>query len=287
MAAEQPINYKALSWTVGVHVLLIIIFLLWKYNTPLQAAPVPEMGMEVNLGTSADGFGTDQPMDMDDPAPSVAVNNHQSAASEDNTEREVERTDEADAPDVAPPVRPVTTTRVRPQQQPAQQPTRRPANTNQQANSRTTAPPQQQRPRFVYEGATGRGGNGAQANAPGGNEGNTFGNGDRGVPHGTPGASNYTGSPGTGTGGISFSLGGRNIVAYPPKEAEFREGGKVVVRITVNRDGVIVNKQIISSTNAELRPIALRKLQQVKFNRSEQAPAEQFGNITFIFKTRS
>jgi len=287
MAAERPINYKALSWTVGVHVLLLLLFMLWKYSTPAIAAPLPELGMEVNLGTSADGLGDDQPMDMDDPAPAVAANSHHSAASDAPEERDVERTDEADAPEVAPPVRPVTPTRVRPQQQPApQQPTRRPANTSQQANTRTTTP-QQQQPRFVYEGSTGRGGNGAASNAGGGNEGNTFGNGDRGVPNGTPGASNYTGSPGTGTGGISFSLGGRNIVAYPPKEAEFREGGKVVVRITVNRDGVIVNKQIVSSTNAELRPIALNKLKQVKFNRSEQAPAEQFGNITFIFKTRS
>lgn len=286
MAFEKPINYKALSWTVGVHVLLLLLFMLWKYNTPANAAPVQELGMEVNLGTSADGLGDDQPMDMDDPAPEVAANNHHSAASEAAEERDVERSDEADAPDVAPPVRPITPTRARPQQQPAQQPARRPANTPQQANTRTTTP-QQQRPRFVFEGSSGRGGNGAQSNAGGGNEGNTFGDGDRGVPNGTPGASNYTGSPGTGTGGISFSLGGRSIVSYPPKEAEFREGGKVVVRITVNREGVIVNKQIISATNAELRPIALSKLQRVKFNRSEQAPAEQFGNITFIFKTRS
>ena len=284
LAAPRSLNYKALSWTAGVHVLILLMLLLWRYSTPPSVQSMPEMGMEVNLGTSADGLGTDQPMDMDDPAEAVAVNNRQSAAQQENNDREVEQSDEADAPEVARPRTPNRT--VRPSQQTTQPQTRRTTQTTQQANA-TAAAPAVQRPRFVYQGGTGRGGNGAQQNAGGGNEGNTFGDGDRGVPHGTPGASNYTGSPGPGTGGISHSLDNRSIIAFPPKEAEFRQGGKVVIRVTVNRDGVIVGKEVLSATNPELRPIALRKVQSVKFNKSAQAPAEQFGNITFVFKTRS
>jgi TonB family protein len=138
----------------------------------------------------------------------------------------------------------------------------------------------------VYPGSNGKGGNSAAANMPGTSEGNTFGNGDRGVPHGTPGATNYTGSPGSGTGGISYNLSGRTMVAFPPKEAQFRTGGRVVVRVTVARSGSITNTQIKSSTNSELNSIALRKVQQVRFNASETAPEEQFGDITFVFKTR-
>ena len=70
------------------------------------------------------------------------------------------------------------------------------------------------------------------------------------------------------------------------KEARFRQGGKVTVRVTVNRAGEIVNKQVVSSSNSELSPLALQKLAQVRFNQSETAPAEQFGTITFVFKTR-
>jgi hypothetical protein len=55
----------------------------------------------------------------------------------------------------------------------------------------------------------------------------------------------------------------------------------------VNRNGVITNKQVVSASNGELRNIALRKIEKVKFNKSEDAPEEQFGNITFVFKTRS
>jgi outer membrane biosynthesis protein TonB len=281
---EQTINYKALTWTVGAHVVILLLLILWKFSTPAAAAPVMEMGMEVNLGTSADGSGNDQPMDTEDPAEVAATNTSRSSAAEAASERDVEQTDDAEAPDVAP-VKTTPTTRPAPQTKPAI--VRNPTSSTTQQTAQPAPKPQPQKPKFVYQGSTGRGGNGAQENRPGGGEGNTTGEGDRGVPHGTPGASNYTGTPGSGTGGISFSLSGRNIVAFPPKEAEFREGGKVVVRITVNRDGVVVNKNVVSATNAELRGIALRKLGQVKFNRNEQAPAEQFGNITFVFKARN
>jgi TonB family protein len=105
-----------------------------------------------------------------------------------------------------------------------------------------------------------------------------------GVPGGTPGASNYTGVPGGGGTSIGHSISGRNIVSRPDPKAEFREGGKVVIRVTVNRDGAIIDSRIVSAANATIRALALKKLQSVRFNKSPTAPAEQFGNITFNFK---
>jgi hypothetical protein len=58
----------------------------------------------------------------------------------------------------------------------------------------------------------------------------------------------------------------------------------VVIRVTVNRDGVIVDSRIVSAANATIRALASKKLQSVRFNKSPTAPAEQFGNITFEFK---
>jgi TonB family protein len=242
------------------------------------------MGMEVNLGTSDNGSGDDQPMSVDDPSEAVAINSRQTVTRADDALRDMERTDDNDAPEV-PPTRPVRTTGVTPRQVAPR--TVRSTPVAEHTTASTAPVRQEQRPRFIYPGSTGRGGNGAQASAGGTSEGNTTGSGDRGVPHGTPGATNYTGSPGPGTGGISHTISGRSIVAFPPKEAEFREGGRVVVRVTVNRDGAIVSRQVVSSSNAELRRIALDKVSKVKFNRSDDSPAEQFGNITFVFKTRS
>ncbi|RYZ27210.1 MAG: TonB family protein, partial [Sphingobacteriales bacterium] len=113
----------------------------------------------------------------------------------------------------------------------------------------------------------------------------TTGNGDRGVPGGTPGSSNYTGSPGNGTGGISHTLSGRDI---SPRQfsAEFTEGGRVVVRVKVDREGSIISKTVKSSPSRKLSDIALQKLAQAKFTRNPDAAPEQIGDITFVFKTR-
>jgi outer membrane biosynthesis protein TonB len=143
---------------------------------------------------------------------------------------------------------------------------------------------QQERPKYVYHGSNGPGGNSAITNAAGGNEGNTSGEGDRGVVGGTRGASNYVGSPGNGTGGISHTLSGRDI---SPKQfvAEFHEGGKVVIKVTVDRAGNIVNKTVKSSPSVTLSNLALQKLSQAKFTANNDAAPQQFGEITIVFKT--
>lgn len=279
MTFEQQKNTKALIWTIAVHALLLLVFLLSKYTLPAQA-PVEDLGLEVNLGTTEDGFGTDQPEDPEDPAAanaSVAVNASSSSSSND---REVHTSDDAEAPavhinrttpDKKPTPRPVTPT-----------PNRRVNTNNANTVARTNTPAQS--PRYVYPGATGKGGNSAQNNRPGGSEGIGQGNGDMGVPGGTPGASNYTGVPGGGGTSIGHSISGRNIVSRPDPKAEFREGGKVIIRVTVNRDGAITDSRVVSAANATIRALALKKLQSVRFNKSSTAPAEQFGNITFNFK---
>jgi outer membrane biosynthesis protein TonB len=279
MTFEQQKNTKALIWTVAVHALLLLVFLLSKYTLPAQAA-VEDLGLEVNLGTSENGFGTDQPEDPEDPAAanaSVAVN---ASSSNSSNDREVHTSDEPDAPVVH-------VNRTTPNKKPTPQrviptPNRR-VNTN-NANTVARANTPAQSPRYVYPGATGKGGNSAQNNRPGGNEGIGQGNGDMGVPGGTPGATNYTGVPGGGGTSIGHSISGRNLVSRPDPKAEFREGGRVVIRVTVNRDGAITDSRIVSAANATIRALALKKLQSVRFNKSPTAPAEQFGNITFNFK---
>lgn len=275
-AAEQKINIKASAWTIGVHALLLLLFFLVRYSTPVIESPV-EMGMEVNLGTSDDGSGNDQPMVTEAPAPDAATVNTNVTPQQATTNEEILKTDEADAPviNTMPEKKTIvaaTDNKKKETKHNTATPATQPANT-------------QQRPRYVFNGSAGRGGNNAGTNMPGTSEGNTRGTGDRGVPGGTPGAANYTGVPGWGN-GISHTLSGRSIIAFPPPDADFKESGKVVIRITVNRDGIIVNKQVKSATNAEIRAIALRKADKVKFNKSESAPEEQFGDITFVFKTR-
>lgn len=283
IAKEQPqFNAKAAVWTVAVHALLLLLFFFITYMPP-RVQPIEEMGMEVNLGTSADGFGTEQPMDVEEPAPDNAIAAGRSQQAENDAVHNVVESDEPDAPavNITPVKKTVTTTSKNTNIN-----NTRNRNTTARPANNTTPAPQQPKARYVYGGSTGTGGNSAATNAKGGSEGNTTGDGDRGVPGGTPGAPDYEGTPGKGN-GISHNIGGRNIVAFPPNDAEFREGGRVTVRITVNRAGIITDKRIVSSSNAQIKEIALRKINSIRFNKSDTAPEEQFGNITFVFKTRS
>lgn len=280
MTFEQQKNTKALVWTVAVHALLLILFLMLKYTMPPAEVP-QDMGLEVNLGTSENGFGTDQPEDPEDPAAANAAVAVNASSSSDADDREVHTND--DEPDVPA----VHFNRPQPNRKPTTKPptpapVRKPSASNTNTTARTNTPAQS--PRYVYPGATGKGGNSGQNNRPGGNEGIGQGNGDMGVPGGTPGASNYSGVPGGGGTSIGHSISGRNIVSRPDPKAEFREGGKVIIRVTVNRDGVITDSRIVSAANATIRALASKKLQSVRFNKSPTAPAEQFGNITFDFK---
>jgi TonB family protein len=277
-ANDITIKTKASAWTVGVHVLLLLLFIFWKYSLP-ETNVVEDAGMEVNLGTDDNGSGDDQPMSINAPAPDKTNNKYQSAAKQNEGMKDMQRSDEPDAPAIGP-VSSTNNTR----RNADIQNDHRNRNTQQQVSDNNNR--QQQQPRYTYHGATGQGGNSAASNAPGTNEGNTTGPGDRGVPGGTPGAANYTGNPGNGNGGMSHTLGGRDI--SPARfEASFREGGKVLVQVTVDRDGNIISKRIKSSPNAELSRIAMQKLAEARFSKSANAAPEQIGIVTIVFKARS
>lgn len=278
MTADQPINIKAATWTIAVHVLLLLLFIFLSYSVP-ASAPVEEMGIEVNLGTSDDGSGTDQPMAVEAPAFANRAASYRATSSQNNEAKEMMTSDDPDAPAIAP-VKSINQSRNNLRTDNNNR--SRTASNNSDANSTQ----QVQHPRYVYSGSNGPGGNNAISNHPGSSEGNTTGTGDRGVPGGTPGAANYTGSPGNGTGGISHTLSGRDI---SPKQfvAEFNEGGKVVVRVKVDRHGNIISKNVKSSPNRALSNIALQKLSQAKFSANPDAAPEQIGDVTFVFKTRA
>lgn len=276
--SDNIVNPKAIGWTVGIHLLILLVFFFMSYKVP-ATQPVIEMGMEVNIGSAADGYGTLQPMVAGEPAPSEAAVTTSSNTPNSSLPENILESDDATAPVV---------NQINNSNRTNRNDNRtRTNNNNNNRNSNNTANNSntpQQKARYVYDGGQGTGGNGSPVDADGSSEGNTSGNGDRGVPGGTPGAKNYEGTPGSG---ISHTLGGRSIVAFPDRDAEFKEGGKVVVHVTVNKQGIITNSRIKSASNAGLRSIALKKVNKIRFNKSENVPEEQFGEITFVFKTRS
>lgn len=84
---------------------------------------------------------------------------------------------------------------------------------------------------------------------------------------------------------VSYSLKGRKDEHLPPPVYLCEENGKIVINISVNSDGKVVNtslnKAASTSTNECLIDSALEYAQDARF--SSAATANQIGTITYVF----
>src|SRR5690348_6130192 len=69
---EKKKNMKALFYTFFAYGLVIVVCLLVGFSTP-PPLPNQDMGMEINLGTSQEGTGSEQPLNPNPPAVSKAT----------------------------------------------------------------------------------------------------------------------------------------------------------------------------------------------------------------------
>ncbi len=132
-------------------------------------------------------------------------------------------------------------------------------------------------------------------------QGTGSGSGDQGDKNGDPN-SKYTGKNGNGTGdgggegtgqgngtgkGISFSLSGRKLIRTPQITDHSQETGKVVVDITVDKDGAVETAipggRGSTTTSAYLFRLAKEAAMKAKFNPSPEGADIQKGTISFVF----
>lgn len=286
-AFEREKNIKALGFTLGLCILLFLIFFYVKWTLPNVTPPPVMETLEVNLGNSDQGMGDVAPQlpgepaaakneEYTPPAASQPVQQDQNIAGDEN------ETD--DAPVVNKAVKPI----VKPNNITAPSVTKPKLNTQPVVNP-TPAPP---KPKAVYTGGTanGSGGNGADTYNNVRNQGIAGGNGDQGSPGGNPNSDNYKGNGGGGSSMVNIKRGlqGRRIVKFPSFEDDFNENATVAVDIKVDAAGKVigatVNPKGTSTTNANIRAIALRKAFQLKLNDSDND--DQSGTIVFAFKLR-
>ncbi len=279
---EVEKNRKAFLYTLVVCAafLLIAVFYTWKSTRP----PVPDTMdlIQVNLGNEMEGLGDIQPLVPGDPAPddqsiSAAVSGKKS---DEVPSRQIQADDNAD-PDAAPVVK-----------------TEHPSKTAPEINRNSTfkstksvnpspivnpnpAPP---RPKTIYKGGNGTGGNGAETDNGFRNQGYKGGNGDMGSPNGNP---DSYGNSQAGRSGFSVvrGLSGRRAVHFPNMTDNFNENAKVYVDIVVTPSGKVINPSIArgtTTTNSRLRSIAIEKAESLKFNPTSTGNNET-GTILFNF----
>ena len=117
-------------------------------------------------------------------------------------------------------------------------------------------------------------------------EGNTGESGNQGTIDGDPNAKAHAGG-GIGTDGIAYQLGGRSPEFKAKPIYKIQEEGKVVVIITVDRLGNVVNAIPGAKGSTTLNKYLLAKAKEAamktKFNPKQSAPENQQGKIVYHF----
>lgn len=277
----QNNRWKALAGTLLFHGLLFLLFFLIAFKTPIP--PYPESGgpgLEVNFGTSDDGIGTVQPDEI--------VKNSANNSAEENVSNKIVKVSnpvKASAPNIlaqenedAPSVEKVKETKA--------------------VSEVKKEEPKEEKPKVnaaaLYKGKHETGSNAAKG------EGETNKPGDQGNPNGSkdskyhgPGGGNGN-APGNGTDGPGgdnkgpiYKLTNRKAQNLPVPKSNFQEEGKVVVEITVDKNGNVIKAKpgVKGSTTADanLLSIAKKAALSAKFNASADSPEEQKGTIIYNF----
>lgn len=283
---ESQKNIKAGGYTLGICVLLLIIFLFVRWTLPPLPEVSQEEGIEVNLGNSDQGLGEDQPFLPGQPSPQdqQSYTPPKQAVAENEDVKDVETDDkDADAPEIKkPPVAKPEAKKI-PEKEVAKN---NPKPVTQPVTNPAPAPP---KPKAVFRGVngTGTGGNDADTYKKGGNQGVAGGTGDQGRPGGDPDSKNYTGGGGTGNSGVSITRGlqGRRFTKLPSFTDDFDENAKIVLDIKVDGAGnvtsAVYQPRGSTSANTYYKETAIRKIMQTKFNATG---SESAGTVVMNFR---
>ncbi|MBR6991574.1 MAG: energy transducer TonB [Bacteroidales bacterium] len=234
---------------------IVVICLAFGYDPP--DPPIPEEGVEVNLGNSDNGSG-DNPM----PAASEASSAPRPVSA---TEQVATQRTEATTP----------------------MPTsEKPSTAKTDNTTPTTTKPEPPKEPEINKNALFSGSRTKNNNKQGGSEGKTYGSGNQGKEGGDPNSNRYDGAPGKG--GAGFSLTGRSKIDIPEPKNSTNKEGKIVVRIWVDRAGNVTQTQAPykGSTIADdgLVRQAKSAAMRAKFSPKDDAPEVQTGTITYVFR---
>ncbi len=241
---------SGITTTLLIAIALVICTLVgFKYPDP----PIPEEGVEVNLGNSDMGFGTtEQPDVSTNRVPPTPPSNAGEKIAQQNTEA----TEQVDAAD----------------------------NSNTTASNTVQPIPEEPKQPTINQNALFKKRNKEQ----GGSEGVSQGTGNQGKEGGDPASSRYDGDPGSG--GIGWSLSGRGVVGKKPHiKYESNEQGTNVVKIWVDRSGRVVRAEPNQRGTTLYKPYFANKAKeaamQFHFTSDPNAPETQIGTVTVRFAT--
>lgn len=260
-------SQRGIVGTTVFHGIILVIVIFFGFIVP--DPPPEEEGILINFGTDETGSGDTEPMYSE--IPEEAPPPPQEASTPTESTEEIIAQDFEEAPAVEP-------QKVIEQEKVVETPAE-----EVQAEAEETPPQPEEEPPKVNERALYKGR--ANTDETSGSEGITEGEGNQGSITGTPDSDNYLN--GLGGKGIDFSLTGRSPLSLPKPEYNVQEAGKVVVKIRVNREGVVTyaeaGAQGTNTLNKELLEAARKAALKSRFNSSPDAAFTQQGTITYHF----
>ncbi len=260
----MSINKYGLLVTLSVHLALASLLIYIGITTP--APPPPDLGILVNFGDGETGLGNTEPREA---IQDVAIATPPPTSG--NANENVINQDFEDAP--------VLKENKSTNQIKNNIPTENTKNTNTKpVEDKPKVPERTVNTRALYSGKN----NGTST----GSEGVAGGKGNQGSKFGSVNSNNHSGDS-RGSGGTTFSLAGRNPLKLPSPEYKNQIEGKVVVEITVDKQGKVTKAVagVRGSTTLDERLLeaAEKAAMRANFDVSANAPAFQKGTITYHF----
>jgi hypothetical protein len=267
-------NGKAAIITLSVHALLLLIFFLFSFKTPPAPLPIAEEGIEVNLGNSDIGFGDIQPLQPGEPAPAeeTAVSTPplaQPVEEVEETEKEISEKDDADAPEINKPTKKTAIKKTPVNENKNTVTNKKPVITQTPPSPKPVTP----KPKAVFSGGAGTGGNGADDFNNSRNQGIAGGNGDQGKPGGNANSDSYTGNGGNGSGGPQVVSGNRKIVkAYSFTGDLDKATIYAIIKVSADGKGSFIDfAKNSTSRNAAYKTAIINYLPRIQFNSTTEA----------------
>ena len=261
MSPSNDNRNKVISATLTALIMAAVVVICLAFGYMPPDPPIPESGVEVNLGNSDFGLGNNENLNEGSQAASAPA-----APAPAAEETATQNTEESVSMPSKPTPKP-TPVKETPQEQP-------------KAEEKPKEPVINNNALFKKKGAS-------ASSSDGGSEGNTSGEGNMGKENGNPNATGYSGIGGNGgRGGIGFSLVGRSAKSLPEPSYASNAQGKIVISVYVDRQGNVVaaeNSRGTTINDQQLVNRCLDAARNAKFSASATAAEKQKGTITYVF----
>jgi len=277
---------KGLAGTAVIHLVLFVLLILVSFS--VQPPPEVEEGILVNFGTDETGLGMIEPSppavqaETSPPPPSNLVKKADEEPLLTQNDEEAPEVKKIDPEAEKKRIEKVEADRKKREELEAER-----IRKKQEEDERKRIEAEQQRQADIMNKTKNALANSKNAGTNSTSEGIAGGTGNQGDPRGSVDSNVRGEGSGLGDKGISYELQGRGSQKLPKPKYDYQGEGKVVVEVSVDRSGKVIQAVpgIKGSTTLDeyLLKVAKDAAMEASFDKKDDAPIFQKGKITYIF----